>query len=124
MLGTYALSAGYADAYYRQACKVRTLIRRDFDEAFKNVDVILCPSSPSIAWKIGEKFNDPLTMYLSDIYTIPANLAGIPGLSIPCGFSNGLQIGLQLMGKAFDEATLLETAAYYQSVTEWHTKTP
>ncbi len=120
MLGSYALSAGYYDAYYRKALKVRTLIKKDFDEAFKRVDAIVTPTSPSIAWKLGEKFGDPLTMYLSDIYTITANLATVPGLSVPCGFSQDMPVGLQLMGKPFDEYTLYRLGMYYQSITDWH----
>jgi aspartyl-tRNA(Asn)/glutamyl-tRNA(Gln) amidotransferase subunit A len=124
MLGTYALSAGYRDAYYRKALKVRSLIKRDFDKAFKNVDVIATPTSPSVAWPIGEKFNDPLAMYLADVYTVSANLATIPGMSVPCGFVDGLPVGLQLLGKPFDESTLFRVGAYYQSATDWHTRTP
>ncbi len=124
MLGSYVLSAGYYDAYYRQALKVRSLIRKDFDEAFKDVDVIVTPTSPSVAWTLGEKFNDPLTMYLSDIYTISVNLAGVPALSLPCGFVKDLPVGLQLIGRPFDETTLYRIGMYYQSVTDWHTRTP
>lgn len=124
MLGTFALSAGYYDAYYRKALKVRTLIKRDFDEAFKRVDAIITPTSPSVAWKLGEKFGDPLTMYLSDIYTITANLATVPALSVPCGFSQGLPVGLQLMGRPFDEHMLYRIGMYYQSVTDWHERSP
>src|SRR6185312_4673491 len=108
MLGSYALSAGYYDAYYGKAQKVRTLIKQDFDHAFKDVDVIATPTTPAPAFKPGEKTSDPLQMYLSDIFTISCNLAGLPGLSVPCGFTQtGLPIGLQLLGKALDEATLL-----------------
>lgn len=124
MLGSYTLSAGYYDAYYRKALKVRSLIKKDFDEALKEVDAIVTPTSPSVAWGIGEKFNDPLTMYLSDIYTISANLATIPALSVPCGFVNDLPVGLQFMGKAFDEYILLKLGAAYQDRTDWHMKTP
>ena len=124
MLGSYALSAGYYDAYYRKALKVRSLIKQDFDEAFKHVDAIVTPTSPSIAWKLGEKFGDPLTMYLSDIYTITANLATVPAMSMPCGFSKDMPVGLQLMGRPFDEYTLYRIGMYYQSVTEWHKRTP
>jgi aspartyl-tRNA(Asn)/glutamyl-tRNA(Gln) amidotransferase subunit A len=109
MLGTFALSAGYHDAYAVKAQRVRTLIRRDFDEAFKTVDVILSATSPVLPWKLGEKLQDPLSMYLMDVLTLPCNLAGLPGLSVPCGLSTaGLPIGLQLMAKPFDEATLLK----------------
>jgi len=111
MLGTYVLSAGYYDAYYLRAQKVRALIRRDFDQAFASVDAIVSPTSPSTAFKLGEKMDDPLAMYLSDVYTVPANLAGLPGISVPCGFdSKGLPVGLQLIGKPFDEETLLRIA--------------
>ena len=125
MLGTYALSSGYYDAYYLRGQKVRTLIKNDLDEAFKGCDVIVTPTSPTLAFKVGEKVTDPLSMYLSDIYTIPANLAGIPAISIPCGFSkSGLPIGLQLMGKAFDEEMLLRVSYAYEQNTPWHTKKP
>lgn len=124
MLGAYTLSAGYYDAYYRSAMKMRTQITRDFDEAFKDCDVIATPTSPTIAWNLGQKMNDPLTMYLSDIYTISANLSSIPAMSIPCGFSEGLPIGLQLMAKSFDEHTLFKAGHTYQQLTDWHTKTP
>ncbi len=125
MIGTYALSSGYYDAYYLKAQRVRTLIKDDFDEAFKKVDVIMTPTSPEPAFKIGEKTDDPLKMYLSDIFTIPCNLAGLPGISIPCGFtSGGLPIGLQILGKPFDEETLLRVAYYYEQHTEWKDKRP
>jgi len=115
MLGTYALSAGYYDAYYLKAQKVRSLLTRDFDEAFRKVDVIATPTSPTPAFKLGEKVNDPLAMYLADIYTVTANLAGIPGISVPCGEThNKLPIGLQLFGRHFDEATLLRAAHAYE----------
>jgi aspartyl-tRNA(Asn)/glutamyl-tRNA(Gln) amidotransferase subunit A len=111
MLGTYALSAGYYDAYYLKAQKVRTLLTRDFDEAFKRVDAIVTPTSPTAAFKLGEKANDPLAMYLADVYTVTADLAGIPGISIPCGETKEkLPIGLQILGKHFDEATVLRLA--------------
>lgn len=124
MLGGFALSKGYADAYYKKASKVRALIRHDFDEVFKEVDVVATPTSPTVAWDIGAKFNDPLTMYLSDIYTITANLAGLPALSLPCGFVGGLPVGLQLMAKPFDENCLFRVGKFYQSMTEWHLKRP
>ncbi|NQU83802.1 MAG: Asp-tRNA(Asn)/Glu-tRNA(Gln) amidotransferase subunit GatA [Parcubacteria group bacterium] len=114
MLGTYALSSGYYDAYYRKAQQVRTLIKNDFDKAFTKVDCIITPTSPSVAWDIGEKFDDPLTMYLSDIYTVSANVAGIPGVSIPCGEAHGLPVGLQILGKHFDEETILNVAKKYE----------
>lgn len=123
MLGTYALSAGYYDAYYLKGLKVRRLIRNDFDEAFKSVDVIASPVSPAPAFKIGELVNDPLAMYLSDIYTISANLAGLPGICIPAGFSSGnLPIGLQLMAPPFEEERLLRTARMHERETDWHTR--
>jgi len=123
MLGTYSLSSGYYDAYYLRAQKVRTLIKNDFDEAFKEFDAILTPTSPTTAFKIGEKASDPLSMYLSDIYTISANLAGIPALSLPCGFSkDGLPIGLQVMAKPFDEEMIFRVAHAYEQSTDWHKK--
>jgi aspartyl-tRNA(Asn)/glutamyl-tRNA(Gln) amidotransferase subunit A len=121
MLGTYALSAGYYDAYYKKGQQARTLIKRDFDEAFKSVDIIATPTAPTAAFRIGEKSADPLQMYLSDIFTISVNLAGIPGISIPCGFTSGnLPIGLQLLGKHFDEEAILHAAFAYEQATEWH----
>jgi aspartyl-tRNA(Asn)/glutamyl-tRNA(Gln) amidotransferase subunit A len=123
MLGTYALSAGYYEAYYKKGQQARTLIKRDFDEAFKTVDVIATPTAPTAAFKIGEKTTDPLQMYLSDIFTISVNLAGIPGMSLPCGFTkNNLPIGLQILGKHFDEETILHAAVAYEQATEWHTR--
>jgi aspartyl-tRNA(Asn)/glutamyl-tRNA(Gln) amidotransferase subunit A len=118
MLGTYALSAGYYDAYYLKAQKVRALLTQDFDEAFKKVDAIVTPTSPTAAFKLGEKANDPLAMYLADIYTVTADLAGIPGISIPCGETREkLPVGLQILGRHFDEATILRLAhAYERSV--------
>lgn len=125
MLGTYALSSGYYDAYYLKALKVRTLIRRDFEQAFAACDVIAGPAAPTPAFRIGEKINDPLSMYLADIYTISANLAGIPGITIPCGLSAaGLPIGLQLMGPHFAEDRLLRVAHEYQRLTDWHARRP
>ena len=125
MLGTYALSAGYYDAYYLKAQRVRTLMKRDFEEAFKRVDAIVTPTSPTPAFKIGEKAGDPLQMYLSDIFTIPCNLAGLPGISVPCGFTpSGLPIGVQILGKAFDEETILRVAHAYESRTNWHKRSP
>lgn len=114
MLGTYALSSGYYDAYYLKALKVRRLISNDFAQAFTAVDVIATPTSPSVAWNIGEKLDDPLAMYLSDIYTVSVNVAGLPAISVPCGFANGLPIGLQLIGRHFDEKTILGTAHAYE----------
>ncbi|NLX24273.1 MAG: Asp-tRNA(Asn)/Glu-tRNA(Gln) amidotransferase subunit GatA [Phycisphaerae bacterium] len=125
MLGTYALSSGYYDAYYLKALKVRTLIRNDFEKAFKEADVIVGPASPVPAIRIGERINDPLAMYLMDIYTVSANLAGVPGVSVPCGFSSaGLPVGLQLMGPHFAEDRLLRIAHEYQLRTDWHTRVP
>ncbi len=124
MIGTYALSAGYYDAYYLKAQQIRRLISDDFTQAFADVDVIMGPTSPTTAFKLGEKTDDPVSMYLSDIYTIAANLAGLPGMSIPAGFSNGLPVGLQLIGNYFDEGGLLAAAHQYQQQTDWHTHTP
>ena len=124
MIGTYALSAGYYDAYYLKAQKIRHLISDDFKQAFAKVDVIMGPTSPSTAFAIGEKSDDPVTMYLSDIYTIAVNLAGLPGMSIPAGFINGLPVGLQIIGNYFDEARLLNVAHQYQQVTDWHEQAP
>jgi aspartyl-tRNA(Asn)/glutamyl-tRNA(Gln) amidotransferase subunit A len=125
MLGTYALSSGYYDAYYRKAQQVRTLIKRDFEEAFNSADVIATPTSPTAAFKVGEKADDPLQMYLSDIFTISVNLAGVPGISLPCGFTqDNLPVGLQLIGKHFDEETVLKTAYAYEQSTEWHKRKP
>jgi aspartyl-tRNA(Asn)/glutamyl-tRNA(Gln) amidotransferase subunit A len=125
MLGTYALSAGYYDAYYLKALKVRTLIRQDFTDAFTRCDVIVTPTSPTPPFKFGEKMDDPLQMYLSDILTISANLAGLPGISINCGFTkSGLPIGLQIIGKPFDEETVLRVAHAYEQATGWHKERP
>jgi aspartyl-tRNA(Asn)/glutamyl-tRNA(Gln) amidotransferase subunit A len=125
ILGTYVLSAGYYEAYYRKASQVRTLIRKDFDEAFQKVDVIVAPTAPTPAFRIGEKTEDPLQMYLSDIHTIPVNLAGIPAISIPCGFSHDrLPIGLQIIGKHFDEGTLLKVAYAFEQNTDFHLRKP
>lgn len=124
IIGTYALSAGYYDAYYLRALKVRTLIKKDFEKAFAKCDVLLSPTSPTTAFKVGEKTNDPLSMYLSDIATIPVNLAGLPAISIPCGQDKGLPIGMQLIGKAFDEDTLIRTAFTFEQNTKWHEERP
>ncbi len=125
ILGTYVLSRGYYEAYYLRALKVRTLIKRDFDEAFNKVDFILSPTSPTPAFKLGEKIEDPLSMYLSDIYTISANLAGVPAISIPCGISkDGLPIGLQVLAKPFNENALLRAAYAFEQVTDWHKRKP
>ena len=124
MIGTYALSSGYYDAYYLKAQKVRTLIKSDFDRVFENFDAILSPTSPTVAFKIGEKAADPLAMYLSDVCTIPANMAGIPGMSIPAGFSNGLPVGLQILGPAMGEEKILQVAYAYEQATNWHKQHP
>lgn len=124
MLGTYALSAGYYDAYYVKAQKVRTLIKRDFDQAFERVDVIAAPTSPTVAFRLGERTADPLQMYLSDVFTIPANMAGLPAIAVPCGFAHGLPVSLQFMGRPFDEPTLLRVAHAYEQATPWHTMWP
>lgn len=124
MVGTYALSAGYYDAYYLKAQKIRRLIKNDFTNAFAEVDVILGPTTPNPAWKLGEKNNDPVAQYLEDIYTITANLAGIPGLSMPAGFVDGLPVGVQLLAPYFQEGRLLNVAHQYQLVTDWHTQAP
>jgi aspartyl-tRNA(Asn)/glutamyl-tRNA(Gln) amidotransferase subunit A len=122
MIGTYALSAGYYDAWYVKAQKVRTLIRREFDEVFKKYDALVTPTSPTVPFKIGEKADDPLSMYLSDVCTLPVNIAGVPGISIPAGFVDGLPVGMQIIGKNFSEETLLHVAYAYEQATEWHKK--
>jgi aspartyl-tRNA(Asn)/glutamyl-tRNA(Gln) amidotransferase subunit A len=127
MIGTYALSSGYYDAYYLRALKVRALIKRDFDRAFEQCDVILCPTSPTAAFKAGEKTGDPLQMYLCDVFTVTCNIAAIAGLSLPCGFTAGpqpLPIGLQLLGRAFGEEKLLRIARMYEKATDWHRRRP
>jgi aspartyl-tRNA(Asn)/glutamyl-tRNA(Gln) amidotransferase subunit A len=124
MTGTYVLSAGYYDAYYLRAQKVRRLITDDFARAFEQVDVLMGPTSPTPAFDIGAKVDDPVTMYLNDIYTIGANLAGLPGISVPCGYPGGLPVGLQIIGPHFSEAKLLNVAHWYQRETDWHTHIP
>ncbi|PRB80249.1 Asp-tRNA(Asn)/Glu-tRNA(Gln) amidotransferase subunit GatA [Pseudomonas sp. MYb185] len=124
MVGAYALSAGYYDAYYLQAQKIRRLIKNDFMAAYEQVDVILCPTSPTPAFRIGEKIDDPVSLYLTDIYTITANLAGVPGIAMPAGFAADLPIGMQLLGPYFSEPRLLNIAHQYQQHTDWHTRTP
>jgi aspartyl-tRNA(Asn)/glutamyl-tRNA(Gln) amidotransferase subunit A len=125
MLGTYALSSGYYEAYYKKAQQVRTLIKKDFDDAFQKVDVIITPITPTAAFRIGEKSAEPLQMYLYDIFTISVNLAGVPAISVPCGFTKtNLPIGLQIIGKHFDEGTVLQTAHAYELSTEWHRRKP
>jgi aspartyl-tRNA(Asn)/glutamyl-tRNA(Gln) amidotransferase subunit A len=124
MLGTYALSAGYYDAWYLKAQKVRTLIRREFDTAFEKYDALITPTSPTVPFKIGERIDDPLAMYLSDICTLPLNIAGVPGISVPAGFVDGLPVGLQIIGKPFGEETMLHIAYAYEQATEWHKQRP
>lgn len=125
MIGTYALSSGYYDAFYKKAQQVRTLIKNDFEHAFKTVDLLVTPTSPTPAFRIGEKIDDPLKMYLTDIFTLSVNLAGAPGISVPCGFtSENLPIGLQLIGRHFDEETILQVAHAYEQSTEWHRRKP
>ena len=124
LLGTYVLSAGYYDAYYRKAQQVRTLLRRDFEQAFQSCDVIVTPTSPEVAFPLGSKTADPLTMYLSDVYTVSANLAGVPGVSIPCGFESGMPVGLQLLGRPLEEAALLRVADAYQRRSDFHLRPP
>ena len=124
LVGTYALSAGYYDAYYLKAQQARHLIRDDFLQAFEQVDIIMGPTAPSVAFKLGAKADDPVSMYLSDIYTIAVNLAGLPAMSVPAGFSNGLPVGLQMIGNYFDEARLLNVGHQYQQVSDWHARSP
>jgi len=124
MLGTYALSAGYYDAYYVKAQKVRTLIKRDFDEAFQRVDAIVAPTSPTVAFPLGARTDDPYQMYLADVFTIPANMAGIPGIAVPCGFADGLPVSLQILGRSFDEATILRVADAYERAEPWAGQRP
>jgi aspartyl-tRNA(Asn)/glutamyl-tRNA(Gln) amidotransferase subunit A len=124
MLGTYALSAGYYDAYYKKAQQVRTLIRREFDSAFEKYDILITPTSPSVPFKIGEKTSDPVQMYLSDVCTLPINIAGVPAISIPAGFAGGLPVGMQIIGKPFSEETLFRAAYAYQQATDWHKQKP
>ncbi|HEY6102083.1 MAG TPA: Asp-tRNA(Asn)/Glu-tRNA(Gln) amidotransferase subunit GatA [bacterium] len=124
MLGTYALSAGYYEGFFLKAQRVRTLIRRDFEEAFASVDAVIMPTSPTVPFRLGEKTADPLQMYLADVYTIPVNLAGLPGISLPCGFAGGLPVGMQLIGRPFDEGTILRAAHAFERATEWHTRRP
>ena len=124
LLGTYALSAGYMDKYYLKALKVRTLIKQDFERALKSTDVLIAPTMPTPAFKLGEKISDPLTLYMADVNTVPVNLSGVPSVSLPCGFSDGLPIGLQIMGKHFDEETIIRTAYSFENNTDFHTRTP
>ncbi|MDG2784458.1 amidase family protein, partial [Vibrio parahaemolyticus] len=123
MLGTFALSSGYYDAYYKKAQQVRTLIKNDFENVFANYDVIIGPTTPTPAFKVGEKVDDPMTMYANDILTIPVNLAGVPAISVPCGFgANNMPLGLQIIGKHFDEATIYRVAHAFEQATDYHTK--
>jgi len=122
LLGTYALSAGYMDKYYLKALKVRTLVKQDFERALKDNDVLIAPTMPAPAFKLGEKISDPLTLYLADVNTVPINLAGVPSISLPCGFSDGLPIGLQIMGRHFDEETIIRTAYTFEQNTDFHTR--
>ncbi|SBO16894.1 Asp-tRNA(Asn)/Glu-tRNA(Gln) amidotransferase subunit GatA [Carnobacterium divergens] len=124
MLGTFSLSSGYYDAYFKKAGQVRTLIKQDFEKVFNDYDLILGPTTPTTAFNLGENMDDPLTMYMNDILTVPVNLAGVPAISIPCGFSNGLPIGLQLIGKHFDEATIYQAAYAFEQATEFHKEKP
>ncbi|MBA4538259.1 Asp-tRNA(Asn)/Glu-tRNA(Gln) amidotransferase subunit GatA [Bacillus aquiflavi] len=124
MLGTFALSSGYYDAYYKKSQQVRTLIKNDFEKVFENYDVIVGPTTPSTAFKIGENMDDPIEMYANDILTIPVNLAGVPGISVPCGFANGLPLGLQIIGKHFDESTVYRVAHAFEQATDYHKQKP
>ena len=124
MAGTFALTAGYYDAFYRKAQQVRRLIKNDFVEAFKKVDIIIAPATPSTAFSLGEKADDPKEMYLQDVYTTSANLAGLPALSMPAGFVKSLPVGVQLIGNYFDEARILSVAHQFQSITDWHLTVP
>jgi aspartyl-tRNA(Asn)/glutamyl-tRNA(Gln) amidotransferase subunit A len=124
MLGTFALSAGYYDAYYLRAQRVRTLLRQDFAHAFEVVDALIAPVSPTCAFKIGEKVDDPLQMYLSDIHVVAANPGGVCSLAVPCGFAEGLPVGMQIIGPPMGEAGVLSVGAAYQATTDWHTRRP
>ena len=124
LIGTYALSSGYYDAYYKKAQQVRTLIRREFSEAFSHFDALVTPTSPSVAFELGSKMDDPLQMYLTDICTIPVNIAGLPAISVPCGLSDGLPVGLQFIGPQFGDQTVLQIAQAYEQSTEWHRSHP
>ncbi|MCX9087059.1 MAG: Asp-tRNA(Asn)/Glu-tRNA(Gln) amidotransferase subunit GatA, partial [Candidatus Methanoperedens sp.] len=124
LLGTYALSAGYHDKYYLKALKIRTLIKQDFERAFRDADVLIAPTMPYPAFKLGEKIDDPISLYLADVDTVPINLAGVPSISLPCGFSGGLPIGMQVIGKHFDEAAILRTAFAFEENTDFHTRQP
>ena len=124
MLGTFSLSAGYYDAYFKKAGQVRTLIKRDFEKVFADYDLIIGPSSPTVAFGIGENINDPITMYMSDILTIPVNLAGLPGMSVPAGLSENMPVGLQIIGNYFDEKTMYQAAYAFEQATQFHNQKP
>jgi len=124
MLGTYALSSGYYDAYYLKALKVRRLIKEDFDRVFQDFDMIVSPTTPTTAFRLGEQSGDPLTLYMNDILTVPVNMAGLPGMSIPCGFAGGLPVGMQLIGKPFEEGTLIRAAYAFEQNTGYHLVKP
>jgi aspartyl-tRNA(Asn)/glutamyl-tRNA(Gln) amidotransferase subunit A len=124
MLGTFTLSVGYYDAYYKKAMKVRTLILEDYEKAFQKVDTIITPTSPTLPWKFGEKVDDPLAMYLSDVFTVTANIAGIPGLSVPTGFIDGLPVGMQILGKQFSEDLLFKAGNFYEQAHDFYKQTP
>ncbi|CAD6492568.1 MAG: Glutamyl-tRNA(Gln) amidotransferase subunit A [Candidatus Argoarchaeum ethanivorans] len=124
LLGSYALSAGYHDKYYLKALKVRTLVKKDFETAFKTCDMLLAPTMPYPAFKLGEKIKDPLSLYLADVNTVPINLAGVPAVSVPCGFENKLPVGLQLIGDFFDEKTILQAAHNFENSTDFHNRRP
>lgn len=124
MLGTFSLSSGFYDAHFKKACQVRTLVKRDFDEVFKEYDLIISPTAPTPAYKLGENLNDPITMYMGDLLTIPVNLAGLPGMSVPCGLVDGMPVGLQIIGKPFDETTMYRAAQAFETATEFHNQKP
>ncbi|MEK7141087.1 MAG: amidase family protein, partial [Patescibacteria group bacterium] len=124
MIGTYALSSGYYDAYYKTAAKVRTLIKKDFDDVFSKVDVLVAPTSPTLPFNIGEKSHDPVAMYLSDIFLCPVNIAGIPSLNVPCGFVGDLPVGMQIIGPQFGEEKIYQIGSVYEKETEWHRRFP
>ena len=124
ILGTYALSAGYYDAYYVKAQKVRTLIKAEYDRVFEKVDALVTPTSPTVAFAIGAKVNDPLAMYLNDVFTLPVNISGLPGISVPCGFSEGLPVGLQIIANSYQERTMFRVAAAYERATPHHLARP
>tara|TARA_B100001013_G_C24321925_1_gene329023 strand:- start:50 stop:499 length:450 start_codon:yes stop_codon:yes gene_type:complete len=124
MLGTYSLSSGYYDAFYLKAQKVRTIITREFQDAFQKYDVLVAPTSPTTAFRLGERTSDPVQMYLSDVCTLPVNISGLPGISVPCGFSNDLPVGLQIIGPALGDLAVLQVAYAYEQATDWHKEWP